>query len=131
VRTVSKLNLPDEEKQAALDEALRQHLDRALTRIVNPNRKHALHPQTVQDLLIEKARRRKPVHPQYGWNLTFMDKSGLRTSLDVIKVPDEHGGRRHANITDVKTVRDQMMKMFDYEWCWLRMRTTQDVWKKA
>lgn len=126
---MSKMNVPEEDRQALALNALEAHLERAFCKIVNPRRRRPLHPQTVQDLLVAKAERRRPVHPQYGWKLVFLDFQSFRTEIDVIKVPDEHGGRRHATRADVVEIRDAMMRDFGYDMCWFRMRTTEDVRK--
>jgi len=126
---MSRLNVPEEDRQALARNALEAHMEKVLLKIVNPRRRRPLHPETVRDLLVEKARRRKPVHPQYGWKLVFVDFQSFRTEIDVIKVPDEHGGRRHATRADVVEIRDAMMRDFGYDMCWFRMRTAEDMRK--
>lgn len=131
---MSRLNVPEEnqneeQRSAFAERAIQAHWDRALDKIVNPRRRRKLHPEAVQDLLIEKHNRRKVVHPQYGWNLFFLDAAGNRTAVDIMTVPNADGTRRHACYSDVVSVRDDLMKRFGYQLCWLRMRTAEDVRK--
>lgn len=125
---MSRLSDPEKSYEAGV--VPERTLRRAPPKIIRNRRKNPVHPDEIKRLLYERSRNLPPVKTtSKGWLLLYWDKDAehvtSRTHLVYVKDPD--GTTRPATYNDAVRIRDLEMDLYEYEKCWLIMKTAEDT----